>query len=290
MNRTVLAGKHVLLIGPALAPLAELALNGVSLEVGSLNQGQALAGLRSGLDLVLVDADAAAPELVTAVIEALARRHDPPAVLLIGARLPTALVRALFKLPRSDVLDAPTTAADLAKAALSLVADAGTPQSGDRHSRCWTVMGSVGGAGATTLAIELAAILAKRASQPGSVALVDLNLAYGVAHAYLGAPANMRLAEASATPERIDAAILDAFAVRVECGFDLLASPRDPMAFDRIAPAAVRRVLEMACQTYDCVIVDLPRWRHPWTLDVLAGSDEVLIVSELTAPAAAPAR
>jgi pilus assembly protein CpaE len=151
-------------------------------------------------------------------------------------------------------------------------------------------MGSVGGAGATTLAIELAAILAKRASQPGSVALVDLNLAYGVAHAYLGAPANMRLAEASATPERIDAAILDAFAVRVECGFDLLASPRDPMAFDKIAPAAVLRVLEMACQTYDGVIVDLPRLRHPWTLDVLAGSDEVLIVSELTVPALLQAR
>ena len=290
MNRAVLGGKHALLIGPALAPLVELALAGASLEVAGLDRAHALAGLRPGLDLVLVDADAAAPEVVSAVIDALARRHDPPAVLLIGARLPTGLVRALFKLPRSDVLDAPTTAADLAKAALALISDAGTPQSADRHSRCWTVMGSVGGAGATTLTIELASILAKRASQPGSVALVDLNLAYGVAHAYLGAPANMRLAEASASPERIDAAILDAFAVRVEAGFDLLAAPRDPMAFDRIAPAAVLRVLEMACQTYDWVIVDLPRLRHPWTLDVLSGSDEVLIVSELTVPALLQAR
>jgi pilus assembly protein CpaE len=151
-------------------------------------------------------------------------------------------------------------------------------------------MGSVGGAGATTLAIELAAILAKRASQPGSVALVDLNLAYGGAQAYLGASANMRLAEASSAPDRIDAAMLDAFAVRVEAGFDLLASPRDPQAFERIAPAAVLRALEMACQTYDWVIVDLPRWRQPWTLDVLAGSDDVLIVSELTVPALLQAR
>jgi pilus assembly protein CpaE len=151
-------------------------------------------------------------------------------------------------------------------------------------------MGAVGGCGATTLAIELAATLAKQSSQPGSVALVDLNLAYGAAHAYLGASANMRLAEASHAPDRIDVAMLDVFAARVEAGFDLLAAPRDPQAFTRVAPAAVLRALEMACQTYDWVIVDLPRWRQAWTMEVLAGSDEVLIVSELTVPALLQAR
>ncbi len=280
--------KHALLIGPDLKPLAERALEGAVLEVAGLDPDAILASLRAGLDLVLVDADAAAPELIAQVVEALARRTEPPAVLLIGARMPTSLVRALFKLPRSDVLEAPTTAADLAKAAAHVLAEA--VHATARSSRCWSVMGSVGGAGATTLAIELAAILAKQASQPGSVALVDLNLAYGAAPAYLGASANMRLVEASASPERIDAAILDAFAVRIEAGFDLLAAPRDAQAFARVAPAAVQRVLEMACQTYDWVIVDLPRWRQPWTLDVLSGSDEVLIVSELTVPALLQAR
>jgi pilus assembly protein CpaE len=280
--------RQVLLIGPELKPLAEQALDGAAIEVVGLDSGQALASLRPGLDLVLMDADAADPGLVIQAVEALARRPEPPTVLLIGSRLPAALVRALFKLPRSDVLDAPTTAAELARAAAAGLAE--TAQSAVRNSRCWTVMGAVGGSGATTLAIELAAILARRASQPGSVALVDLNLAYGAAPSYLGASANMRLAEASAAPDRIDGAMLDAFAVRVEAGFDLLASPRDPTAFSRVAPAAVLRALEMACQTYDWVIVDLPRWRQPWTLEVLAGSDEVLIVSELTVPALLQAR
>jgi pilus assembly protein CpaE len=276
------------LIGPALKPLAEQALPGAMIEVVGLDPAQALSGLRAGLDLVMLDADAAQPELVIQAVETLARRPDPPAVLLIGARLPAALVRVLLKLPRSDVLDAPASPQDLAKAAAAALAEtaAGPP----RNSRCWTVMGAVGGSGATTLAIELAAILAKRATQPGSVALVDLNLSYGAAHAYLGASANMRLAEASAAPDRIDAAMLDAFAARVEAGFDLLAAPRDPQAFSRVAPAAVLRALEMACQTYDWVIVDLPRWRQPWTLEVLSGSDEVLIVSELTVPALLQAR
>jgi pilus assembly protein CpaE len=290
-------GRHVLLIGPGLKPLAEMALAGAAVEAVGLDPGEALAGLRDGLDLVLVDADAAPAELVVRAVEILAHRSDPPAVLLIGARLPTVTVRALLKLPRSDVLEAPATADDLAKAAAQVlsepvvgVAAPAAAAAPGRVSHCWSVMGAVGGSGATTVAIELAAMLARRASQPGSVALVDLNLAFGAAAAYLGASAKMRLAEASAAPDRIDATILDAFAVRVEAGFDLLATPRDPLAFEQVAPAAVLRTLEMACQTYDWVIVDLPRWRQAWTLDVLAGSDEVLIVSELTVPALLQAR
>jgi len=38
------------------------------------------------------------------------------------------------------------------------------------------------------------------------------------------------------------------------------------------------------------VVVDMPRHRQPWSLDVLAGSDEVIVVSELTVPALLAAR
>jgi pilus assembly protein CpaE len=38
------------------------------------------------------------------------------------------------------------------------------------------------------------------------------------------------------------------------------------------------------------VVVDLPRHYQPWTLDVLAGSDEIVVVSELTVPALLAAR
>jgi pilus assembly protein CpaE len=284
MSAGELARKRVLVLGPALKALADQALDGARIETVETERTQALEALRPGLDLVLMDADAAGPELTREVIEALAGRPNGPGVLLIGAHLSAGLVRALLKLDRSDVLEAPLVAAELTKAAIAVLARAGEPAA-DRPSRCWTVMGSVGGSGATTVAIELAALLAKKSDKPGAVALVDLNLAYGAAHAYLGGGANMRLGEASRSPERIDAAILDVFAYRVDAGFDLFASPRDPMAFDRVSSAAVLRVLEMACQGYESVIVDLPRFRYPWTLDVLTGSDETLIISELTVPA-----
>jgi pilus assembly protein CpaE len=211
-------------------------------------------------------------------------------VLLAGSHLPASLVRALMKLPRSDVLEPPFTSEDLARAAASLLQGAPAAPAQPVSARCWTVIGSVGGCGATTIAIELATTLAARAGAGRRVALVDLNLADGAAAAYLGATPAMHLGDASVAPDRIDAALLDAFANAVGGNLYLLAGPRDPKAFGRVSQTAICRMLEVACQVYDWIVVDLPRHQQPWSLDVLSGSDEVLVVSELTVPALLSAR
>src|SRR5262249_11095142 len=152
--------------------------------------------LHAAMELVLIDAEATdATELVGA-IAGLAARADPPAVVLAGAHLPTALVRALMKLPRSDVIEAPFTSEDLARTAAALVAEPAVAAA-PTNATCWTVVGSVGGCGATTIAVELASALAGRTGKDRRVALVDLNLADGAAAAYLGATPAMLLAEAS---------------------------------------------------------------------------------------------
>jgi pilus assembly protein CpaE len=211
--------------------------------------------------------------------------------MLAGAHLPASLVRALMKLPRSDVIEAPFSSEDLARAAAALIAEPlPAPSAAPSVSAtCWSVVGSVGGCGATTIAIELATALTRRGADK-RVALVDLNLVDGAAAAYLGATPSMMLAEASGSPERIDAALLAAYAMKVDEGIDLLAAPRDPRAFARVSQTAVCRMLEVACQVYDWIVIDLPRHQQPWTLDVLSGSDEVLVVSELTVPALLSAR
>ncbi|MDR3513407.1 MAG: hypothetical protein P4L73_17350 [Caulobacteraceae bacterium] len=281
--------RRVLVIGPKLAPLAEQAMPKADFEVAAPEMVDAVNLMRSPFDLVLIEAGAADPARLTAVIGALAQTASPPAVILVGANLPASLARALFKLKRSDVLDAPLSPADLARCVASLFADTAGAGGAARHSQCWSVMSAVGGAGGTTLAIEIAATLASR-RLGDRVALFDLNLADGAASAYLGAAPNMHLADASAAPERIDQALLDVFSLRAPGGFDLFACPRDPYAFAKITPAAVCRLLEVACQVYDWLVIDMPRHRHSWTIDVLGGSDELLVISELTVPALLAAR
>lgn len=290
MTHWSLLGRRVMAIGPSLVPLARGPLFGAALDVGGLER---LSDLRPGaVDLILIDADAVDPELLSAAITHLADDGGAPPILLVGQRLPTSLVRALMRMKQSDVLAAPFSDEDLQAAVYGLLDRDGldVPASSDHASRCWSVLGAVGGAGATTIAIEIASTLAARSAKDHSVCLIDLHLADGAASAYLGATAAMGLAEFGPAAERMDAALLAAFTTPVGKGLDLLACPRDPLAFDQISKEAVLRILEIACEAYDFVVIDMPRHRRPWTLDVLAGSDEVLVVSELTVPALLAAR
>jgi pilus assembly protein CpaE len=295
MNPADFTGRHVLVVGQRLAPVAQEALGEAQFEVAAGDRLDVLGAPHAAIELVLIDAEAADTADLVVAIATLSTQPNPPAVLLAGGHLSASLVRVLMKLPRSDVIEAPFTSDDLARAAGGLMSAAAPvaappPPTHEVDARCWTVVGSVGGCGATTIAVELATVLSQRAGQAQRVALVDLNLADGSAAAYLGATANMMLAEASASPDRIDTALLDVFATRVGETLDLLAAPRDPKAFAKVTQTSVCRLLEMAAKVYDWIVIDLPRHHQPWTLDVLAGSDEVLVVSELTVPALLSAR
>jgi pilus assembly protein CpaE len=286
-----MTGCRVLALGESLAPLADGPLAGAVIEQGGLDR---LAGARAGTcDLVLVDADAWEAPALAAALQALAVATATPPVLLVGERLTTNVVRNLLRLERSDVLEAPFTADQMAQAIAALLAlappaPAAIPAAAS--SRCWAVTGAVGGSGATTLVIEIATALAARSAKDKSVCIIDLNLADGAAAAYLGAQPAMRLVDFGPAAERIDAAMLQAFVTPISKQLDLLAGLREPTAFDSVSRDAVLRVLEVACECYEWVILDMPRHRRPWTLEALSGCDEVLVVSELTVPALIAAR
>ena len=293
MTASPLSGRRVLLVGPNLSAAVGEPLKGAATETAAIERlPQAVAG---AYDLVLVDADAWEPAALAAAVQALSTNTRAAAVLLIGAHLPTTVVRNLLRLPSSDVLEVPFTAEHFAATVAGLLAGVveapqSAPAAPEGGSHCWAVTGAVGGAGATTIVVEIATALAARSGKDKSVCLIDLNLADGAAAAYLGAQPAMRLIDFGSAPERIDAAMLQAFVTPISKQLDLLASPRDPDVFDTVSRDTILRMLEVACESYEWVILDMPRHRRSWTLEALSGSDEVLVISELTVPALIAAR
>ncbi|HET6969805.1 MAG TPA: cellulose synthase operon protein YhjQ/BcsQ [Phenylobacterium sp.] len=285
----LIAGRRVLALGSKLAARADGPLAGAVVEVGQAPQMEALGA--GGYDLVLIDADAwDAAALATAVKTLSAMRPAPP-VLMVGETLPAGLVRNVLRLDAADILEAPFTDDQLQGAVAGLLADAQpAPALTGVSARCWAISGAVGGSGATTLAIEIASALAAQSGKDRSVCFVDLNLADGAAAAYLGAEPTLHLADFGSAADRIDAAMLQAFVTPVAKGLDLMAGVRNPNAFDAVSREAVLRLLEVACECYEWVILDIPRHRRPWTLEALAGCDEILVISELTVPALLAAR
>jgi pilus assembly protein CpaE len=290
MTHWSLLGRRILAVGEGLAPLARGALFGADVEVAGVER---LSEPRPRpAELVLIDADQLDPVALLGGLANLAALTPPPPTLMVGTHLPAGLVRALMRLPHADMLEAPFSSEQLQTAIFALLdnAEAEAAPATGHSSRCWSVTGAVGGAGATTLAIEIASALADRLDKEHAVCLVDLNLSDGAAAAYLGVTGAMSVAQLGPVADRIDGALLAAFAVPVVRGLDLLACPRDPLAYEQISREAVLRILEIACEAYDHVVIDLPRHRRSWTLEILAGADEVMVVSELTVPALLAAR
>jgi pilus assembly protein CpaE len=289
-SANLIPGRRILALGASLRALADGPLAGAVIEMGSAS---GLDTLSPGVvDLVLIDADAWDPPALGACIKALSALRACPPVLMVGENLPAGLVRNVLRLEASDILEAPYSPQDLTAAVQALLAQAQPAPAGasGSASRCWGITGAVGGSGATTIAIEIAHALALQSGKDRSVCLVDLNLADGAAAAYLGCQPTTRLADFGHAADRIDAAMLQAFVTPVSKGLDLMAGVRDPNAFDAVGRDAILRMLEVACEVYEWVILDLPRHRRPWTLDALAGCDEVLVISELTVPALLAAR
>lgn len=231
-----------------------------------------------GADLILVELGQPG---ATELIEAIAKTTPETKVLVIGDALPAQAVRAMLRLQASDLASASARPADIVKAAGRLMEV--TPDGPTRRNQCWVVTGAVGGAGATTLAIELACATAARDPE-NTVCLVDLNLADGMVAAYLEGSPKLDLISLSDAPDRLDPTLLSAYCWEHEAGVTLVSAPRNADIHEIAGADLVLRLLDTVCAVYSHVIVDMPRSRQAWSKPILAGVDEVMVVSEFTVP------
>ena len=220
-------------------------------------------------------------------------------VRLVADRLPVVAVvqgltvadtRMLLKAGAADVLPLPFTADEL-RQAMEPVRRAARPvtQKGGtvvRQGRVVSVLGALGGVGATALATQMAALWAPDAR----VCLLDMDVQFGNAALYLDARPTMTLGNLIEDEARLDAELLQSVAIRHPSGLDIIASPTDMMPLDIITTGFAERLLRMATHAYDVVIVDLPRAWTEWSVRVLDRSDVVCLVTNMSVPGVHQAR
>ncbi len=226
-------------------------------------------------------------DLVRLLIEASETSPTLPGIV-IGQNVPVLAVKHILSMSRWDMLDAPVTP-DLLGETLAHVGRKDDAPAENPAGKCWTVTPSVGGAGATLIAVEIAYQISQRETG-NKVCLVDLDFFDGACSSYLNCPSNLNQAALTQSADRIDDALLQAFITRHKNGIHLLAAPRSNRMWNAIKPEAILKVLDVVCSNYDHVVIDLPRWPSPWTPAVVTGSDETIVMSELTVPALHAAR
>ncbi|MGA2270158.1 MAG: P-loop NTPase [Bryobacteraceae bacterium] len=132
--------------------------------------------------------------------------------------------------------------------------------------RLYTFIGTKGGVGATTLAVNFAAVLAQRRL---STVLIDLDWIGNDAAMQLGASPQYTLMEVAENLERMDQALFEGFVTRDPLGFFLVGPPDALEQHGHFSDHMFREFATFLVEKYDAIVIDGGR----------AVSDEVVLAA-----------
>jgi pilus assembly protein CpaE len=141
------------------------------------------------------------------------------------------------------------------------------------------IVGSRGGVGCTSLAVNLGCTLAQL---PGhNVALVDLDLALGDADVALDLIPDYTLADVAMNIDRLDMTFLRRSLCKHACGLSLLPHPVQMEDISLIHEDHLSRVIGLLRASYSHLVFDLSKRFTPTDLAAMRMSDVILLVAQL---------
>ena len=132
--------------------------------------------------------------------------------------------------------------------------------------RLYTFIGTKGGVGSTTLAVNFAAVLAQRRL---STVLIDLDWTGNDAAMQIGASPQYTLMEVAENLERMDQALFEGFVTRDPLGFFLVGPPDALEQHGHFSDHMFREFATFLVEKYDAIVIDGGR----------AVSDEVVLAA-----------
>ena len=155
----------------------------------------------------------------------------------------------------------------------------GGDTAGHEQRRVIAVLSPKGGSGKTVVATNLAVLLARRA--PGEVVLVDLDLGFGDVSTALGLVPEHDVADAADAVERLDTMAVKVFLTTHASGLNVLCSPQEPEAGERLSPARVAELVHLLSSEFRYVVLDTPSGVSDHTLACLDECSDLVLVSAL---------
>jgi pilus assembly protein CpaE len=202
-----------------------------------------------------------------------------PTIKILGigrSTEPQAIIGAM-RAGCSQFVRRPVDVEDLREALARIRA---TLQASHPESHRFCVIGAGGGAGATTVACNLALAMARLTDAPSG--LVDLHLEFGdIASAFDSRP-QYSLADACRDGIVADRGLLQTILQEMDGRVFLLGRPERIEEAREVTPEGVEQVLRLLSRMYQYVVVDVPRTGHLYAGAALNGADRALIVTQLS--------
>jgi pilus assembly protein CpaE len=239
---------------------------------------------QSNPDLVVVALDADHAKAMQLIAQLVIECPGVP-ILAVSARgdgqsiLQALRAGAKEFLTQPVVLEELLTALQRLRQARTTADGASANGTANRESMVLAIVGSRGGVGCTSLAVNLGCGLAQ--DPENSVALIDLDLALGDADVALDLIPDYTLADVALNIERLDMTFLRRSLCKHATGLSLLPHPVQMEDIGLIHEDHLQRVIGLLKASYNCLIFDLSKRFTPTDMTALRMADHVLVVAQL---------
>src|SRR5262249_41674677 len=149
------------------------------------------------------------------------------------------------------------------------------------HGKMVTVFCPKGGVGKTTIAVNLAAALATAHGK--KTLLLDLDLQFGDVAFMVGMHPEKTIYDLMLAPGELDAEKLAGWVTHMSATLDLLPAPLQPEQAELVTEAKLARLIEVARESYEYIVVDTSPFFHGPLLAAFDRSDELLLVCGIDA-------
>jgi pilus assembly protein CpaE len=194
-------------------------------------------------------------------------------VLALGERNDVGLFRSLLKLGVRDYLVKPLTV-ELLKRTVNVSEGQVSQVTSARVGKTIAFAGTRGGVGVTTLALNLAEETHRR------VAYVDLNVYGGAANAMLGIKTNNGLSDVLQNVHRLDPQYVERTLVAKGSRLFVLSAEQDYGAERPFQPNALQRVLQLLCDSFHYVLLDINNPVDPLAAEAFNQATRVYLVAD----------
>src|SRR5215210_7671568 len=211
------------------------------------------------------------------------REHTPAPVILLASGESSVLLEEALDADVSDVLLLPQMTENVVFA-IRKASHSGRKAAGGsgRRGRVVTVFSPKGGTGKTVTATNLASTFAKYEGK--KALLLDLDLQFGDAAIMLGLEPEKTIYDLVVAPGELDSEKLAGYTTRHTSGLDILPAPLRPEDAELVTEAKLARLLEVARESYDVIVVDTSPFFHGPMLATLDRTDELLLLAGLDVP------
>ncbi|NNE79407.1 MAG: AAA family ATPase [Silicimonas sp.] len=274
----------------------------VSREDSSVSQlNGAAVEMAASHDIVIFATDPSNAADLTAIEVLTDNRGENTVYLaLTDGDLPLSKARALTRAGVDDVLPYPTSDDEMVEQINQWIAKRRAVieekfTGGGAVGKLIAVQQARGGIGSTTVAVNLADQLLDRKGRfkkeaTNKVAVVDLDIQFGTVGDFLDVEEQEGLLQLAAENFLPDVHWVEQSLVRLPSGLAVLAAPQRFAPLESLQPEQVEALINVLKSMFDYVVVDLPRALVGWIEPVLAETDKLYIVMDMTVPAVRASR